>query len=163
VEYHVRKCFPDADELAAEIVVPKKGSPTMVAIIVKTAGDNPSSQSEDIFLPPCEDFTAEAHRATTKLNTMVPTYIVTAVFIQMYRFTRTGSGKIDRRVLRQETSALPLGRGSSTLNIMKRLPETEKEELLWNLWSTVLEIPPESIGADDDFFNLGGHSISAMR
>lgn len=163
VEYHVRKCFPDADELAAEIVVPNDGSPTLVAFIVKTAGDDPSSQSEDLFLPPNEDFAAEAHGATTKLNTMVPSYMVPAIFLQLYRFPRTGSGKIDRRVLRQETSALPLGRGSSTLNIVKRRPETEKEELLWNLWSTVLEIPPESIGADDDFFNLGGHSISAMR
>lgn len=163
VEYHVRKCFPDADELAAEVVVPSEGGPTLVAFIVKTAIDGQSSQREDLFLPPSEDFAAQAGGATAKLSTLVPAYMVPAIFLQLSHFPRTGSGKIDRRELRQKTSVLPLGRESSDLDIVKQQPETKNEELLQSLWSAVLEMSTEHIGVDDDFFCLGGHSISAMR
>ncbi|KAK2758725.1 NRPS [Arachnomyces sp. PD_36] len=167
VEYHVGKCFPDADEIAAEVVIPGEGggSPMLVGFIVNATVDHDgvSSPTKDLFVPDDDTFTAQARCATTQLNALVPTYMVPAIFLQLSRFPRTGSGKIDRRKLREETSRLPLGRESAAAGAVKRRPETEKEELLLSIWSTILKVSPESIGIDDDFFHIGGHSISAMR
>jgi nonribosomal peptide synthetase protein BlmV len=41
-----------------------------------------------------------------------------------------------------------------------RLPETEVEQVLCRAWQSVLQLP--AVGVDDDFFELGGDSISAV-
>ncbi|MFE4613666.1 phosphopantetheine-binding protein [Streptomyces niveus] len=38
-----------------------------------------------------------------------------------------------------------------------------EENTLRALFAEVLELEPESVGLDDDFFNLGGHSQSAIQ
>jgi acyl carrier protein len=38
-----------------------------------------------------------------------------------------------------------------------------EENTLRALFAEVLEVEPESVGPDDDFFHLGGHSQSAIR
>ena len=42
-----------------------------------------------------------------------------------------------------------------------RAPRTAIERCVADIWSSVLEIQP--IGIDDNFFDLGGHSLSAGR
>ncbi|MGW3263997.1 MupA/Atu3671 family FMN-dependent luciferase-like monooxygenase [Streptomyces sp. NPDC001056] len=48
-----------------------------------------------------------------------------------------------------------------------RTPGTGKrgriERRLWELWAQEFGLPPEQLGADAHFFDLGGHSLSAMR
>jgi amino acid adenylation domain-containing protein len=83
---------------------------------------------------------------------MVPTHIVTIPSIPL-----TFSGKIDYNALpkpgildgeaEQKTENIPLG---------------ETETKLRLLWSQVLGIKEERIGANADFFQLGGHSLKAM-
>jgi acyl carrier protein len=40
-------------------------------------------------------------------------------------------------------------------------PETPVEKLLANIWTEVLSI--DQVGINDNFFDLGGHSLSATR
>ena len=42
-------------------------------------------------------------------------------------------------------------------------PGDELEETLVSIWSDILNIEPEGIGIDNDFFHLGGNSLRAMR
>jgi amino acid adenylation domain-containing protein len=77
---------------------------------------------------------------------MVPSRIVI-----VDRFARTPSGKIDRRALgaaqvRLGTPVLP---GEGVAGIVARV------------WCDVLGL--EQVGADEDFFRLGGHSLSAAK
>ncbi|KAH7370161.1 hypothetical protein BKA65DRAFT_387194 [Rhexocercosporidium sp. MPI-PUGE-AT-0058] len=44
----------------------------------------------------------------------------------------------------------------------KTMPVTEDEEKLQDLWAKVFGRPTEEIGAEDNFFHLGGDSIDAM-
>ena len=46
---------------------------------------------------------------------------------------------------------------------LKRQPSTETQQALQRLWGQVLNIEPDSIGLDDNFFRLGGDSIKAMK
>ena len=91
---------------------------------------------------------------------MIPT-----VFVPLKQMPLTSSGKTDRHKLRQLVSGLSkeqlascsLGEG------VKRPPSTEMEKRLQQVWSRVLNIQADNIGAGDSFFRLGGDSIIAMR
>jgi hypothetical protein len=67
---------------------------------------------------------------------------------------RTSSGKIDRM-------ALPAPQGSPGYSAGFVAPRTPLEEQIAMVWAEVLGIP--QVGVEDDFFDLGGHSLNAMR
>ena len=89
------------------------------------------------------------------LRARVPEYMVPAVFVELQCMPLLPSGKIDR-------SALPRPRLDS---LAKRRTivqgRTEIEKRLSSIWQEVLELYEISI--DDNFFDLGGHSLSGMR
>ncbi|HEU5448987.1 MAG TPA: amino acid adenylation domain-containing protein, partial [Acidimicrobiia bacterium] len=65
----------------------------------------------------------------------------------------TTNNKIDRR-------ALPVPERTGGVG---RQPSGKAEETLAALFAELLDLEPDSIGADDDFFALGGHSLLAAR
>ncbi len=90
-------------------------------------------------------------REHAKVN--LPEYMIPAHFILLDDFPLTTNGKIDR-------DALPSPDGcSKSLNLIK--PETELEKQLAVIWAE--ELKTGKIGVSDNFFNLGGHSLIAMK
>jgi amino acid adenylation domain-containing protein len=87
------------------------------------------------------------------LETLLPEYMVPAVFVKLEEMPRTPAGKIDRRALPQP--------GTEGLGGPYVAPSTPAEEALAELWREVLGV--ERVGATDDFFALGGHSLLAVR
>jgi amino acid adenylation domain-containing protein len=83
------------------------------------------------------------------LLSLLPWYMVPAHLVALEMLPRTVNGKIDRDRL-----PLPELKGTSA-------PEGELETLLSIIWSTELNIPV--IHREDNFFALGGHSLSAVR
>jgi aryl carrier-like protein len=75
------------------------------------------------------------------------------------------SGKVDRGKLRSIGASLTPKdiRALSRVDGERRAPESDIEQLMQNLWSKVLDITPESISIDDNFFGIGGDSIGAME
>lgn len=91
--------------------------------------------------------------------------MVPGAYIEINQIPMTTTNKTDRRALRE------LG-GAKTLEELARLqlrgqdrrvPSSPMEKRLRDLWSSVLQIDPESIGADSSFLRIGGESIAAMR
>jgi acyl carrier protein len=90
------------------------------------------------------------------LRRRLPDPMVPAHFVVLPALPRTPSGKVDRRALPAPGAARPAGEGAAYLP-----PRSAEEERMAALWSDVLGV--ERVGIEDNFFDLGGHSLSAAR
>jgi amino acid adenylation domain-containing protein len=84
----------------------------------------------------------------------LPEYMVPAYFIFLDRIPLTATGKIDRNALPgPEAGVAPEG---------YLPPRDEIEEKLTIIWADVLGIEKEKIGVGQNFFELGGNSLSLV-
>jgi amino acid adenylation domain-containing protein len=92
--------------------------------------------------------TLRAHLAVT-----LPSYMIPAAYVKLDRLPVTPSGKLDRRALPEpcETYFTP---GYEP-------PAGETEEMVARIWTDLLG--RERVGRHDDFFELGGNSLLAIR
>ncbi|MET0645255.1 MAG: amino acid adenylation domain-containing protein, partial [Pyrinomonadaceae bacterium] len=81
----------------------------------------------------------------------LPEAMVPSAFVEMEQLPRTLNGKIDRKAL----PALEVAHAAESEE--KEPPRTPVEEIVAGIWREVLKLP--SVGRDDNFFNLGGHSL----
>lgn len=164
VEHHLRRSFPNATDVVAEVVAPHGGPPALMAFIANGA-DLEGRSTDNLFEDPSEEFLAQCAVATRRISGVVPSYMVPAVFLQLSKIPRNSSEKTDRKRLRLEAAKLSQEQiqGFSGGRTAKRLPETEQEKLVQSLWAQAFKIPLDDVGADDDFFHLGGDSIVAIR
>ena len=88
------------------------------------------------------------------LKTKIPDYMVPSAFVFIEQFPLTPNGKIDRKVLPSPVEADPQQSKSYVA------PKTETEIKLAEIWSDILKI--KQIGTDEDFFEIGGHSMVAV-
>ena len=89
------------------------------------------------------------------LRELLPDYMVPAAFVVVPAFPLTGSGKIDHLALPEpEWGSIP---GQTTV-----APRTPVESRLSEIVAELLELP-EPPGVTDNFFALGGHSLTATR
>lgn len=87
------------------------------------------------------------------LGERLPPHMVPQAFVLLPRFPLLPNGKIDRL-------ALPAGEAQQACAGYVA-PRTPIEERLAGLWAELLGL--SRVGVDDDFFDLGGKSLQAMR
>ncbi|MDQ1007334.1 amino acid adenylation domain-containing protein [Streptomyces sp. V4I23] len=92
-----------------------------------------------------------------RLGELLPEYMVPAAFHQRESLPLTANGKIDKKAL----TALAEELGATT--DVFAAPRTPTEQRLAAAWSAVLGVAPERIGRRENFFDLGGTSLSAVR
>jgi amino acid adenylation domain-containing protein len=85
----------------------------------------------------------------------LPASMVPATFVRVEALPRTATGKLDRAALPQPGTARP------ELEVPFREPSGESEPLVAGAFALVLGL--DRVGADDDFFELGGDSLSAVE
>jgi tyrocidine synthetase III len=89
------------------------------------------------------------------LSGRIPAYMIPAHFIQLESLPLTPHGKVDKKSLPD-----PTGVGINT-GVAYVAPRNEVEEKLVIIWQEILG--KERIGIKDNFFDLGGHSLNAIR
>ena len=97
---------------------------------------------------------ADASALRAHLGQRLPAYMVPQHFISLDSIPLTPNKKADRK-------ALPLPDVDQDAGRQYREPAPGVERELALIWSEVLNV--DQVGADEDFFDLGGHSILATR
>lgn len=117
--------------------------------------NHPLPEAQLVWSPAVDEIVATIEK---DLKAKLPTYLVPSQTLVINRFPLTASGKLDRQaLLRLRRDACISTEGN------KRKPRSAEELAMCRLWSTVLKLPESDIGLDDDFFQLGGHSLAAIR
>lgn len=87
----------------------------------------------------------------------LPAFMTPSAFIFLAAFPLTPSGKVDRRALPAPNLDSLGGAGRTSLVA----PRTATEETIADIWCKLLQL--EQVGIDENFFDLGGHSIMATQ
>ncbi|WP_240965617.1 non-ribosomal peptide synthetase [Streptomyces zingiberis] len=95
------------------------------------------------------------HEWRAALADRLPDYMIPALFAEFPRLPLNRSGKLDRRAL------LERAREASPGQVNARAPRDGVEMALYRIWRQVLLHP--GIGIIDDFFAVGGTSLSAIK
>lgn len=114
------------------------GGKTLAAYVVAKAG---------------ESVTATGLRSA--LGAKLPEYMVPSHFVFLESFPLTANGKIDRNALPGFSVQLASAKSA------EEAPRGEIEQTLAQIWAEVLGV--ERVGRNDNFFDLGGHSLSAFQ
>lgn len=145
---------PGADPAAAETAENGTGEKQLVGYIVPSGGRAPSG--------------SELREALLRA---LPDYMVPAAFVTVDALPLTASGKVDRKAL-MALGATPghraghdAGRNGDSApgpgygDLLE--PRDELERRMVRAWQQVLG--RQQVGIRDNFFDLGGHSMSAVR
>ncbi len=100
---------------------------------------------------PSEIFVSDIRK---QLNKVLPDYMIPGRFFLVDKFLTTPGGKIDRK-------NIPVALREIHLKKKQSVPQNKTEHVLQKIWSTVLKM--DDVGVDDNFFDLGGDSLSAME
>ena len=96
----------------------------------------------------------DAQDLRNHLSAALPSYMVPVHYVQLQKFPLTTSGKLNRK-------ALPAPVTNTKKGAVKPVSGEIAEKLI-AIWSELLGIEKELIGADDNFFDIGGHSINIL-
>jgi amino acid adenylation domain-containing protein len=106
-----------------------------------------------VVYEPGADFTVSEVRR--HLRTQLPDYMIPSLVVAIDTVPLTPNGKVDRAALPD-----PFRNVTSAATDYEP-PATQMERLLATVWSDVLQV--EKVGLNDNFFDLGGHSLLSLR
>ncbi|CUW25653.1 non-ribosomal peptide synthetase [Streptomyces reticuli] len=127
------------------------------AVVAVRAEDTPGAPARLVaYVVPAQASGTALPVAELRLHLagLLPPHMVPAVFVPLDRLPLTPNGKTDRRAL-PAPGPVPAGDGPRTA------PRTDTERRIARIWADVLGI--EEVGADDNFFALGGDSVLSMQ
>ncbi|BAZ03056.1 amino acid adenylation domain-containing protein (plasmid) [Tolypothrix tenuis PCC 7101] len=98
---------------------------------------------------------ADKNELRTALKELLPDYMIPAAFMFIDAMPLTAQGKINRQ-------ALPVPDWNQASNKRSLTPpQTDAEKVICHVWEKVLGL--DGIGIEDNFFDLGGDSILALK
>jgi len=116
-------------------------------VVVTVREDAPGDKRLIAYLVPAQD--GEAIEAF--LRQKLPDYMIPSSFVMLDRLPLTSNGKVDKK-------SLPSVEGvRKQLQSEYKQPQGELEQLIAEIWRGVLKV--DKVGREDNFFDLGGHSL----
>ena len=94
-----------------------------------------------------------AIRLRKAVRSRLPDYMIPQHFVELKEVPMTANGKVDKLSL---PSPLGLAR-----DVQKEAPQSDSEKAVAKVWSDILG--QDKIYRDDYFFDIGGHSLLAVK
>ncbi|WP_160150720.1 non-ribosomal peptide synthetase [Nonomuraea solani] len=138
----------------AEIEAVLRAEPGVAQAAVGVFTDEQGTAHPAAYLEPARGAAVDVRAVHRRVAGTLPSYMVPAAYVVLDRLPLTSTGKIDRK-------RLPDPGTIATRQADPKEPATDTERRLAAIWRQVLE--REDLGADDDFFELKGHSLMAVR
>jgi len=132
---------PSVGRAAAVVVVDTDGSDTSIVV----------------YLVPATGFGDVSGDVRARLRELLPAYMQPSRIVVVPSLQLTSNGKINYTAL--GTFDYSRGRDPAAAGLTQ--PRTEVERSLVDVWQQVLKL--DRIGIDEDFFEIGGHSLAAMQ
>lgn len=123
-------------------------------VVCKVFEARPGAGHLVAYVQPESDAVPAADEIRRHLVRFLPAYMVPQKYVVVDKFPLTPNGKIDRRQLPQPAA-------EDFLEEAYAAPETEVEKRVADVFAEFLDC--ERVGRDAGFFDLGGHSVLAMR
>ncbi|WP_405431291.1 amino acid adenylation domain-containing protein [Micromonospora sp. NBC_00617] len=96
---------------------------------------------------------ADPARLGDVMRSRVPGFLVPTAWVRLDRLPLNNNGKLDRAALPRPAAGTSVREYSA--------PRTPTEVAVAEVWTEVFHLP--RVGRDDDFFDLGGHSLLTLR
>ncbi|OUM63426.1 hypothetical protein PIROE2DRAFT_20668 [Piromyces sp. E2] len=94
------------------------------------------------------------------LKKKLPSYAIPSVFARLNKMPLTPNGKIDKNSLPFPDTLLTQPSTAKKEAVNKNMTDTEKT--IYDIWMELINVQGE-LSIDDNFFDIGGHSILATR
>ncbi len=133
--------------VAQVAVLAREDAQGQKSLTAYVAGVRDVSNAEGVVAP-------DASELREHLRARLPDYMVPALFAFVTQLPLTANGKVDRRALLE----LDVSTGDGAQYVA---PTTPAEKALSQIWADVLGL--ERVGAQDNFFDIGGDSLKAIR
>ena len=104
------------------------------------------------YVTPAHQFNKEA--IVSYLRAKLPEYMVPTIWVEVEQFPLTPNGKIDFKALPKATVIQPYTN-------QYEAPRNSAETAMAGIWQHLLGL--ETISIHENFFDVGGHSLNAMR
>jgi amino acid adenylation domain-containing protein len=137
----------EPDEIASVLIQ----HPRVASAAVIARGGGTGEKRLIAYVVPAEGAALTAEAMREFLATRLPDWMIPAAFVRLASLPLTGNGKLDH-------TALPEPSPDNRLDdVQYRAPETPTEQRTAAIVAGVLSL--ERVGADDNFFLIGGHSL----
>jgi amino acid adenylation domain-containing protein len=124
------------------------------AIVVAREGRDHNKQLV-AYVTMKEQAEVEAGQMRRHLAERLPDYMLPQAIVELKEMPLTPNGKVDRKQLAGRTGDLQLGAAREFASARDTV-----EMVLKQIWMDMLEL--ENVGIEDDFFEMGGHSLKAV-
>ncbi|EME45380.1 Non-ribosomal peptide synthetase-like protein [Dothistroma septosporum NZE10] len=164
VEFHLRKIVPANVAPVVDII---KGSESgrrdaLVAFLIGPLEIQDSGQPSTPHGCIVDD--GPASEFTARMREQIGRHAIPSYYISLKKSPKTATGKTNRKVLREiGTELLEANDIGVASRSSKPIPRGGLEADMANLWAKSMPINVESIGMQDNFFDLGGDSIIAIQ
>jgi natural product biosynthesis luciferase-like monooxygenase protein len=138
-----------------EIEALVRQTPGVNECVVMLREDRPGDQRLVAYVVPAPRTRIDAQGIRDTLRAQLPEYMVPAHVLAIDELPLTPNRKIDRKAL----PAPDAGGHAPALESAK--PESEIDKQIAEVWQEMLG--REGVGVDDNFFDLGGHSLLVVR
>lgn len=141
-----------------EIEVALRDQPEIKQAVVMAREDTPGDKRLVAYLVASPGISPAPSEVRKRLKERLPDYMVPSAYVLLEELPISPNGKIDRKALPAPDAAFQSGQADVS---EFTAPRNQTEERVAAIFAQVLGVA--KVGSNDDFFHLGGHSLTATR